>query len=42
MSVQLWAMVDDGWLLHGVEGMTEPQQLIYDIAKDITNKDISP
>jgi hypothetical protein len=26
----IWAMAEDGWLVHGSEGMAEPQQLVYD------------
>lgn len=26
----VWAMAEDGWLSYGVEGMTEPQQLVCD------------
>jgi hypothetical protein len=29
------AMVEDGWLMHGPEGMSEPQQICYDVYQAI-------
>jgi len=28
------AMVDDGWLYHGPEGMSDPQKLVYAAMKE--------
>jgi len=30
----VWKMVNDGWLVHGPEGMSEAQQAVYDVCKN--------
>ena len=30
----IFAMADDGWLAHGVEGMSDTQKLVYEIVKE--------
>lgn len=30
----IFKMADDGWLMHGVEGMSEAQEAVYEIAQE--------
>ena len=34
-------MVQDGWLMHGTEGMSETQELVYKIYQVITGQAIA-